>query len=120
MWKNGWTSLKNHNGSFGVLVKISVLIVVTILAFFCYLKKGHSPLCLLLSLCTVPKFISIAEIVVCFQRRDAKVQTHIVGLAYKGLMSLKKRVDERRDVRYFVLKQFPFYHNKRLWQCSIA
>ena len=80
-----------------------MLIVVTILAFFCYLKKGHFLLCFLLSLCTVPKFLSIVEIVVCVQRRDAKVQTHIVGLAYKGLMSFKKREDERGRVRYFVL-----------------
>ena len=58
---------------------------------------------LLLSLCTVPTFISFVEIVVCVQSRDAKVQTHIVGLAYKGLMSFKKREDERGRVRYFVL-----------------
>ena len=51
----------------------------------------------------MPKFISLVEIVVCVQRRDAKVQTHIVGLAYKGLMSFKKREDERGRVRYFVL-----------------
>ena len=58
---------------------------------------------LLLSLCTVPTFISFVEIVVCVQSRDAKVQTHIVGLAYKGLMSFKRGEDERRFVRYFFL-----------------
>ena len=58
---------------------------------------------LLLSLYTVPKFISIVEIVVFVQRRDAKVQIHIVGLAYKGLMSFNRREDERGCVRYFVL-----------------
>ena len=58
---------------------------------------------LLLSLCTVPTFISFVEIVVCVQSRDAKVQTHIVGLAYKGLMSFKRGKDERRFVRYFFL-----------------
>jgi len=43
VWKNDWASLKKHNGSYGVLVKITVLIVVTNLAFFCHLKKGHFP-----------------------------------------------------------------------------
>ena len=64
---------------------------------------------LLLSLCTVPKFINIVEIVVCVQRRDAKVQTDIVGLSCKGLMSFKRREDERGFVRYFVLQHSPFY-----------
>ena len=37
--KNGWASLKKHNGSFEGLVKITVLMGVTIFAFFCHLKK---------------------------------------------------------------------------------
>ena len=37
--KNGWASLKNHNGSFEGLVKITVLMGVTIFVFFCHLKK---------------------------------------------------------------------------------
>ena len=63
--KNGWASLKNHNGSFEGLVKITVLMGVTIFVFFCHLKKGHFPVSLLLSLFTVPKIISIVKIVVC-------------------------------------------------------
>ena len=37
--KNGWASLKNHNGSFEGLVKITVLMGVTILSFFATSKK---------------------------------------------------------------------------------
>ena len=77
--KNGWASLKNHYGSFEGLVKITVLMGVTIFVFFCHLKKGHFQISLLLSLYTVPKIKFIVKLVVCFQRGDAKEQTHSVG-----------------------------------------